>query len=152
MTTADTADHTEVQVLRVFDATREQVFRAWTDPAEVAAWYGPAQMTVPADRVRIDARPGGRWELTMVPAAGGDGFSVGYEIIELVEPELLVMRSDPMPALGMPQGTVVRVELHDDGGRTRMVLTDGPLPAAGRDRAQRGYLAALDKLAGHLGG
>jgi uncharacterized protein YndB with AHSA1/START domain len=138
-----------VLITRIFDATRQQVFKAWTDPDEVAAWYGPAHMEVTHESVRIDARVGGRWEVTMVPRGGGDGFAIGYEIIELVEPELLVMRSDPMS--GQPDGTVVRVELHDHGPKTRMTLSDGPFPAAGRGHAAAGYDAALDKLAAQLG-
>lgn len=59
------------------------------------------------------------------------------------------MRSDAMP--GQPDGTVVRVELHDHGGKTRMTLTDGPFPAARRGAAEAGYQGALDKLATHLG-
>src|SRR3954469_124908 len=86
-----------------------------------------------ADSVRIEARAGGRWELTMVPRGGGERFTIGYEILELVEPELLVMRSDPMP--GHAEGTVVRVELHDHGPKTRVTLTDGPFPA-GRGHAE----------------
>jgi uncharacterized protein YndB with AHSA1/START domain len=138
----------DVLVTRIFAAPREQVFKAWTDPDEVARWYGPAHMEVPRDSVRIDARAGGRWELTMVPRGGGDAFAIGYEILELVEPELLVMRSDPLP--GQPEGTVVRVQLHDHGPKTRMTLTDGPFPAAGRGHAEAGYTAALQKLAAHL--
>ena len=34
----------EVLITRIFDAPRELVFRAWTDPDEVAAWYGPEHM------------------------------------------------------------------------------------------------------------
>jgi uncharacterized protein YndB with AHSA1/START domain len=144
----DLSTDQDVLITRIFDATREQVFRAWTDPDEVAAWYGPAHMNVPRDSVRIDARVGGRWEVTMVPRSGGEAFAIGYEIVELVEPELLVMRSDPMP--GQPDGTVVRVELHDHGPKTRMTLSDGPFPAAGRGHAEAGYEGALDKLATHL--
>ena len=140
----------EVFIERVFDAPREEVFRAWTEPAEIAAWYGPAQMHVPADRVRVDPRPGGRWELTMVPDGGGEGISIGYDIVELVAPELLVLRSDPMPQMGMPDGTTVRIELLEEAGRTRMLLTDGPMPGGGRARAEAGYRAALDKLAERL--
>jgi uncharacterized protein YndB with AHSA1/START domain len=138
----------DVLITRVFDAPRAEVFRAWTDPDEVAAWYGPAHMEVPRENVRIDARVGGRWEVTMVPPGGGEGFAIGYEILELVEPELLVMRSDLMP--GHSDGTVVRVELHDHGLKTRMTLSDGPY-LAGRGHAEAGYVAALDKLATHLG-
>lgn len=46
----------------------------------------------------------------------------------------------------MEEGTVVRVELHDHGEKTRMTLSDGPLPPAGRDPAEAGWGAALDKL------
>jgi uncharacterized protein YndB with AHSA1/START domain len=144
----DVSADQDVLITRIFDAPREQVFKAWIDPDEVAAWYGPAHMGVPRESVRIDARVGGRWEITMVPQAGGDGFAIGYDIVEFVEPELLVMRSDPAP--GQPDGTLVRVELHDHGPKTRMTLSDGPFPA-GRDHAAAGYHGALDKLAAHLG-
>ena len=142
----------EVLITRIFDAPRELVFRAWTDPDEVAAWYGPAHMQTPRDRVHIELRVGGRWEVTMVPHEGGAEFAIGYEIVELVEPELIVLRSDPKPEVGMPEPTIVRIELHDHGPRTRMTLSDGPLPAASRGHAEAGYLAALDKLAAHLAG
>ena len=143
--TDDVSADEQVLITRIFDAPRQQVFKAWTDPDEVAAWYGPAHMEVPRASVRIDARVGGRWEVTMVPRGGGEGFAIGYEILELVEPELLIMRSDPMP--GQPEGTVVRVQLHDHGPKTRMTLSDGPFPAAGRGHAEAGYHGALDKLA-----
>src|SRR5215207_2717619 len=98
-----------VLITRVFEAPREEVFRAWTDPDRVAAWYGPEHMEAPRERIRIELHVGGRWELTMVRRDGGGEFSIGYEIVELIEPELLVLRSDPMPEMGMDEGTLVRV-------------------------------------------
>ncbi len=59
----------------------------------------------------------------------------------------MVMRSDPMPEMGMEEGTVVRVEFHDHGDKTRMTLSDGPLPSEGAGPAEAGWNAALDKLA-----
>jgi uncharacterized protein YndB with AHSA1/START domain len=135
----------EVVVVRTFDAPRERVFRAWTHPDEVAAWYGPEDFDTPRDRIRIDLCVGGRYELTMVRRDGGGEFSIGFDIVELVEPELLVLRSDPMPQMGMPDPTYTRVELHDLGGRTRMVLSDGPYADAGP--AEAGWNQAFDKLA-----
>jgi uncharacterized protein YndB with AHSA1/START domain len=142
----DVAAAKGVRITRIFDAPRERVFRAWTDPDDVAAWYGPEHMEAPRDRIRIDLRVGGRWEVTMVPRGGGPEFAIGYEIVELVEPELIVLRSDPMPEAGMHEPTVVRVEFHDHGRGTRMTLSDGPFPAAAREHAAAGYEAALDKL------
>jgi uncharacterized protein YndB with AHSA1/START domain len=135
----------EVLLTRIFEAPRELVFKAWTDPDEVAAWYGPEQFDTPRERIRIDLRVGGRYELTMVQREGGAEFAIGYDIVELVEPELIVLRSDPMPQVGMHEPTITRVELEDLGGRTRMTLTDGPYRESGH--AEAGWRAAFDKLA-----
>ncbi len=139
----------EVLITRIFDASRERVFRAWTDPEEVAAWYGPEQMDTPRERITIDLRVGGRYELTMVSRGGDREFTIGYEIVELVAPELLVLRADPMP--GMHEPTIVRIEFHDHGAKTRMTLSDGPYPG-GAGHAAAGYEAAFDKLTAHLAG
>ena len=149
--TPDAAEQ-EVLITHIFEAPRERVFRAWTDPDEVAAWYGPEHMEAPRERIRIDLRVGGRWELTMVQRGGGGGeFSIGYDILELVEPELIVMRSDPMPQAGMHEPVGVRVEFHDHGDKTRMTLSDGPYPA-GPGHAEAGWNAAFDKLASFVAG
>ena len=145
--TPEVAADQEVLITRIFEAPRERVFRAWTDPDQVAAWYGPEQMEAPRERIRIDLRVGGRWELTMVQRGGGGReFSIGYDILEVVEPELIVLRSDPMPEVGMHEPTVVRVEFHDHGDKTRMTLSDGPYPG-GSGHAEAGWSAAFDKLA-----
>jgi uncharacterized protein YndB with AHSA1/START domain len=148
-TPAAAADQ-EVLITRIFDAPREQVFRAWTDPDEVAVWYGPEHFDTPRDRIRIDLRIGGRYELTMVQRDSGAEFAIGYDIVELVEPELIVLRSDPMPAVGMHEPTTTRVELQDLGGRTRMTLTDGPYVESAH--AEAGWSAAFDKLAALVAG
>ncbi len=138
----------EVLITRIFDAPREQVFTAWTDPAEVAGWFGPEHFDTA--HVHIDLRVGGRYELVMVQRDSGAEFPIRYEIVELVEPELLVLRSDPMPEMGMHEPTITRVELHDHGDKTRMTLSDGPYPA-GRGHAEAGWHAAFDKLAARVG-
>ena len=142
----DLTANQEVLITRIFDAPREQVFNAWIDPDEVAAWYGPGHFDAPRERIHIDPRVGGRYELTMVRRDGGGEFTIGYEILELVEPELLVLRSDPMPEMGMHEPTTMRVEFHDHGTKTRMTLTDGPYPGAA-SHAEAGWNAAFDKLA-----
>jgi uncharacterized protein YndB with AHSA1/START domain len=137
-----------ITVTHTFDASPERVFAAWTEPAEIARWYGPPQFYAPQERITVDLRPGGRWELTMVRRDGGGEFSIGYEIIEVQPPSLLVMRSDPMPHL--PEATVVRVEIATQGRGAALTLTDGPLPPSGAAGAQTAYRAALAKLADAL--
>ena len=142
---ATTGQH--VLITRIFEASRERVFTAWTDPDELTAWYGPEHMDAPRERIHIDLRVGGRWELTMVGRGGGAEFTISYEILELVKPELLVLRSEPMPQMGMHEPTILRVEFHDHGAKTRMTLSDGPYPPQGRGHAEAGWTAAVDTLA-----
>jgi uncharacterized protein YndB with AHSA1/START domain len=148
---ADTTGTTDtVRITRVFDASRERVFRAWTDPDDVAEWFSPAPLTTARESVRIDLRVGGRYELTMVMPDGAAS-PLGFEIVELDPPGLLVLRSDPMPDAGMPAPTLVRIELleesSDQGPRTRMTLIDGPYPTGFGVHAERGWRSAFDKLA-----
>ncbi len=153
--TTTTEDDAEVRITRVFDASRERVFRAWTDPDDVAMWFSPAPLTTPRESVRIDLRIGGRYELTMVMPDGAAS-PLGFEIVELDPPGLLVLRSDPMPEAGMPEPTFVRIELEDEtsgaGVRTRMTLSDGPYPNGFGVHAERGWRSAFDKLASVVAG
>jgi len=79
----------------------------------------------------------------------GAEFPVGYEIVEIDAPALLVLRSDPVPDAGMHEPTITRVELFDHGDKTRMTLSDGPYPA-GRRHAEAGWNAAFDKLSARV--
>ena len=112
-------------ITRVLDAPRELVFKAWTDPDQVAKWFGPAGFETPRESVEIDLRVGGRFDLRMVRGGSSEGHPVSYEIVDIVEPELLVLKSEPMPEVGLHHGTVARIELQEEAGKTRMTLTDG---------------------------
>jgi uncharacterized protein YndB with AHSA1/START domain len=135
-----------ITITRVFDAPRELVFNAWTDPNQVAKWFGPAGFETPPDSVQIDLRVGGEFSLRMVKQGAGMEHPVRYEIVELVEPELLVLKSEPMPQVGLLEGTLARIELKEDAGKTRMTLTDGPYPEEGAQGAGAGWEGAFDKL------
>jgi uncharacterized protein YndB with AHSA1/START domain len=139
-----TAQDQQVLITRIFDAPRDLVFQAWTDPDQVAQWYGPDGFETPRETVTIDLRVGGRWELGMVQQKSGAVFPVSYEIIELDPPRLLVLKSEPMPAVGIHEPTVTRIELHDHGDKTRMSLSDGPYTDS--THAEAGWNGALAKL------
>ena len=53
----------ELTLTRVFDAPRELVFQAWTDPAHLKQWWGPQGFTTPA--CEVDLRVGGAWKIVM---------------------------------------------------------------------------------------
>jgi uncharacterized protein YndB with AHSA1/START domain len=142
-----TAAEDDVLITRVFDAPRKAVFAAWTDPRQIARWYGPERLEVPFEDVHVDLCVGGRFELVMVDREAGRRYPLRYEIVELVVPELLVLRCPAMPEMGVPHDVLTRVELHDHGDKTRMTLSDGPYPSPGRDGAAAGWSAAVEKLA-----
>ena len=48
-----------IEITRIFDAPRELVYQAFTDPDQLAQWFGPVGCSVPRDSIEIDARPGG---------------------------------------------------------------------------------------------
>lgn len=52
-----------LRIERDFDAPREMVFRAWTDPEHLAKWWGPEGMS--ASHVELDPRVGGRYRCSM---------------------------------------------------------------------------------------
>lgn len=84
----DLADR-EIVTTRVFDTPRERLFRAWTDPDDLAHWWGPKGFTNTFQE--FDPRPGGAWRFVM---HGPDGVDYPNEsvFVEVVEPERLVFR------------------------------------------------------------
>jgi len=141
----------DLRIERVFDAPRELVFKAWLSPEQLSSWYGPAHFSVPGDRIVVEPHEGGRWELVMVQRDSGAEHPLRSRIVELREPELLVIENEALPDHGMGV-TRTRVEFFDEGGSTRMVLTDGPYEAPMGGMAGQGWAAAFDKLSAVLGG
>ena len=87
----------DLNITRTFDAPRDLVFTAWTDPKHLAQWWGPHHFTNP--RCEIDARPGGAIHIDM---RGPDGmvYPMKGEVKEIVKPERLVFTSMPIDDKG----------------------------------------------------
>ena len=72
---------------RIFNAPRELVWQAWTDPAHVNNWWGPNGFT--NTTTEIDVRPGGVWCFVMHGPDGTD-YKNRIQYLEVVKPERLV--------------------------------------------------------------
>ena len=83
---SSTADR-EIVLTRVFDATREIVFDAFTDPKHVGHWWGPTGFTNAI--LETDVRPGGVWRFVM-HAPDGTDYPNKIVYSEIVRPERLV--------------------------------------------------------------
>jgi uncharacterized protein YndB with AHSA1/START domain len=135
----------EVHITHVFDAPREAVFAAWTDPEQVAKWWAPDGFDVPPESVEIEPRVGGRFHLTLMESAGPGRFPFRSEIIEISEPQLIVLKAEAIPEAGI-EDTITRIAFEEDGGGTRMTLTSGPYTDEMRGNAEAGWLDLIANL------
>lgn len=140
----------EVRINHVFDAPREAVFEAWTDPDQVASWWAPEGFEIPRDSVVVEPRVGGRFHLTMAGVAGQGTFHLRAEILEISPPELIVMRTEPIPDGGIMEPTITRVAFEVEGAGTRMILVDGPYSDDMHGNAAAGWNSVVLNLEGLL--
>jgi uncharacterized protein YndB with AHSA1/START domain len=135
----------DVRITHVFNAPREAVFAAWTDPYQVAKWWAPDGFEVPPESVEIEPRVGGRFHLTLVESAGPGRFPYRSEIVEISRPELIVLHAEAIPEAGIEE-TITRIVLEADGARTRMTLTSGPYTDEVRESAEAGWFDLIANL------
>lgn len=80
-----------IEIKRVFDAPRELVWKAWTDPAMVKKWWGPEGFTAPS--IKVDLKVGGKYTYAMQGPKGSQWDRVMYSsgvFKEIVEHEKIV--------------------------------------------------------------
>jgi uncharacterized protein YndB with AHSA1/START domain len=140
----------EITIRRVFDAPRESLWRAWTEPDQLAAWWGARGWTTRRSSVALDVRPGGAFRLTSVSDEDGSEMTTAAVFTEVAEPERLVVEEAAEGA--WHEGAVTAVTFTDLGdGRTEMVFratvatTDEM-----RGHAEGGMRSAIDRLAEHV--
>ena len=147
-------DTVELIITRIFDAPRELVYRAFVDPDQVAEWFGPVGYSVPRDTVDIDARVGGHQRLTMVSDDDPTQASpVNATFVEVIENELLIGEEDVSAIPGFAGEVMrMRIEFHDEpGGKTRLVLTQGPFSPEFAEMTREGWNSSFTKLDKILG-
>jgi uncharacterized protein YndB with AHSA1/START domain len=139
----------ELVITREFDAPRELVYEAWTDPRHAAQWWGPRHH--PARSIKMDVRPGGAWRHCLRSTETGTDLWHGGVFREVVPPERLVFTFAWEEEGERGLETLVTVTFADIGGRTRMTLTQTPFQSDGeRDGHDEGWNSTFDRLADRL--
>jgi uncharacterized protein YndB with AHSA1/START domain len=151
-TTVTEPSDREIRIERIFNASRDLVWRTFTDPALVARWWGRGNNL---DVERMEVERGGHWRYVEHAPDGDAGFEGRYR--EVTPPERIVrtFEWDGMPGYV----SVGSAEFEDLGdGRTRLVDTtlfftkaerDGMLQAGVDEGISRSY-AALDEVLASL--
>jgi uncharacterized protein YndB with AHSA1/START domain len=136
-----------ITITRTFDAPRELVFKAWTEPESFSEWWGGRDIEVPLSTISMDVRPGGEWRATMLEGENNPEILWSGVYREVVEPERLVFTVQDRPGDEHELVTVVLNDLGDN--RTEMLFTQvgGHMDAAGYERARQGWMVFLDTMA-----
>jgi uncharacterized protein YndB with AHSA1/START domain len=147
--TVATPTDRSIQIERVFDAPRDRVFAAYTDPELVPQWWGPYDTETIVDQ--MDVRPGGSWRFV---ARNPDGSETAFRgtYREIAPPERIVQTFEWE---GMPGHISVETATFDDlGDRTKVTTIslfhtteerDGML-GSGMERGMNETYARLDEL------
>jgi uncharacterized protein YndB with AHSA1/START domain len=126
---------------RLFDASRDEVWHAWTDPELLCRWYGPNVETIIPE---YDLKPGGLWLTEMI----WNGYSMRSKVVftEIKVKEKMVWNHfastdanwNPQPNPQMPSWPRVlltTVTFEEDGSKTRLVMTWEPFEATEIEQA-----------------
>ena len=128
-----------LSLTRVFDAPRDLVWNAFTDPAHIVKWMFANDWESPF--AETDVRPGGRFRIGMRPADHStEGFVLDGTYREIVRPERIVQ------VIG--DGRVMKTTFEDTGGKTKLTLSVEM--AMSEEQERRGYTEILEHFAQHI--
>jgi uncharacterized protein YndB with AHSA1/START domain len=139
----------ELTLVRTFDAPRDLVFRAWTDPVHLAKWWGPTGFTTTVKK--WEPKPGGGILLGM-NAPNGTIYPMGGSFVEVVPPDRLVFKGAALDAAGNAIFEILNtVSFVDEGKKTRLTLQTHVLSKRGEaDQSlkgqKEGWSLSLDRL------
>lgn len=129
----------EITIARVLHAPRDLVWKAWTEPDQLALWWGKRGWTARRSTITMDVRPGGTFRVTSVSDEDGSEMTTEGIYREVVEPERLVFG----------EATVTLADLGE--GRTEMVFhTTIHATDETRRAAEGGLTSAFERLEEHL--
>lgn len=137
-----------LRLRRTFQAPRDAVFRAFTDPDQIKAWFGPRGYAVIIDR--YEARPGGAYRLCMT-APDGSAHWLHGSFVTVEPPERLSFTWIWEQGDMAERETLVTIGFRSSGAATEIDLEHSRLPSEGsREAHAKGWSSSFDCLADFL--
>ncbi len=126
----------EIVISRLFNAPRELVWTAWTDPNQVTKWWGPRGFTTTTES--MDVRPGGQWIYTM---HGPDGTIYPNKIVyrEIVKPDRIAYDHGGGEGDLADADFLTTVTFEAQGGKTKVTMRSLFATKAARDLVVEKY-------------
>ncbi|MFV8344071.1 SRPBCC family protein [Flavobacterium sp. XS2P39] len=150
----------ELLIVREYEAPREVVWSAWTDPTKFMEWWGPKNFTCPF--CEIDFKVGGKYRYCMRSPEGQDYWGTGTftEIVPMkritytdsfADEKGNVVPSTYYGMEGFPLELQVTVTFEAHDAKTKMTLTHAGIPSGKMtDLTKASWNESLDKLAASL--
>ena len=157
------ASKRELVITRIFDASRECVWNACTEPQQMKRWWGPKGFATPF--LSVDLRLGGAFRYCMRSPEGKDYWGIGV-YREIVPGKRIVYtdsftdeKGNVVPATyygmnaDMPLEMLVTIAFEEQDGKTKVSLHHAGIPVGpDRDGATQGWNEMFDKLVEFLAG
>ncbi|MBT1002280.1 SRPBCC domain-containing protein [Paenarthrobacter sp. DKR-5] len=127
------------------DAPSHAVFDAWTDPDQLARWWGPEAVDTPRASIQIEPWVGGAWKATMVLKDGCGEFTSHSRFTRIKKPRLIELMEQPSELV--PFESVLRIMFRDVDGGTLMTVDHRMLVGTPNwDGAVEGWSSSFGKL------
>jgi uncharacterized protein YndB with AHSA1/START domain len=140
-----TASDGSLRMTRVLPAPRTDTFRALTDSAQLARWWGPRGFSIPS--IDFDPSVGGTYRIAMQPPEG-DLFHLSGEFREVEPPSRLALTFRWDPPDPDDRETVATLSLEDLGNETEVSLIQGKFATAERRTIHEGgWSDSFERLA-----
>lgn len=135
----------ELRIERLFDAPRALVYEAWTNPALLSQWWGPAHY--PSTQLDMDVRPGGRWRNCLTSVETGEGLWQNGVFTEVAPLEKLVFTFVWEEAGERGEANTVTVTFEDRERQTLVTLIQQPFLSAHEAEGHGdGWWSSFDRL------
>jgi uncharacterized protein YndB with AHSA1/START domain len=128
---------------RTIAASRERIYRAWTEAEGLKRWLAPGEAGV--SRAEADAVVGGAWSVTM-RGPGGEEWVVGG-VFEALEPPARLVLTWRWAHEPVESTSTVRVTLREVPGGTDLLLEHEGLSGSSRGGHGEAWMSCLEKLA-----
>ena len=138
---------------RVFDAPRDLVWRAWSNPEVLVLWMGPVEW--PAISATADFRVGGEWRICLRSPTTGEDLWQGGVYRDIVAPERLVYTLGFVTDGFLAPNALATVTFVEANGRTTLTSTVWHNSRADRDAhlasgVEAGAAISFDRLEAHI--